>query len=112
MSQQPPGMVRLLPGFQMAIQVIRRLERLRACLSHRWESHAQHSADQDGFPGSRREPDTKSEEQHEALVLLAVCLSVAHCLSARVEEPSAGWSQDLRIAHVVPRWTVARAIVG
>jgi hypothetical protein len=74
MSQQPPGMAHLLLGFRMAIQVVHQLKRLRACLSHRWEQYAQDSADaQEGFRGARREPDMKSEEQHEALVLLAVC---------------------------------------
>ena len=70
LSQRPLGMVHHLLPFRIAIHVIRRLEGLRACLSRRWEPHALDSADVlEVFPGSRRELDVKSEEQHETLVL-------------------------------------------
>jgi hypothetical protein len=70
LSQRPLDMVHLLLPFRIAIHVTRRLERLRACLSRRWEPHALDSADVlEVVPGSRRELDVKSEEQHETLVL-------------------------------------------
>ena len=58
---------------------------------------------QEEYPGLRQELGTKAEEQHYSLALQAVCWSVAHRLSTRVEEPSPKWSQVLQIAHVVPR---------